>query len=91
MKNEKILPFANETKKLKSDFKKMIDEMPDEEFIDMMFFLISSGFEEDFDEEFEDDFNDDFENPFYRLFICKRSTKRRIETSNLILYNWTRV
>ena len=23
--------------------------------------------------------------------ICKRSTKRRIETSNLILYNWTRV
>lgn len=64
MKNEKILPFANETKKLKNDFKKMIDEMPDEEFIDMMFFLISSGFEEDFNEEFEDDFNDDFENPF---------------------------
>ena len=23
--------------------------------------------------------------------VCKRSTKRRIETSNLILYNWTRV
>ena len=24
-------------------------------------------------------------------YNCKRSTKRRIETSNLILYNWTRV
>ena len=32
MKNEKILPFANETKKLKNDFKKMIDEMDDEAF-----------------------------------------------------------
>ena len=27
---------------------------------------------------------------FY-IAVGKRSTKRRIETSNLILYNWTRV
>ena len=26
-----------------------------------------------------------------KKFNGKRSTKRRIETSNLILYNWTRV
>ena len=67
MKNEKILPFANETKKLKNDFKKMIDEMDDEAFIDMMFFLMSSGFEEDFDEEFDEEFENDFqdyESPF---------------------------
>ena len=28
---------------------------------------------------------------YTELLIRKRSTKRRIETSNLILYNWTRV
>ena len=50
MKNEKILPFANETKKLKDDFKRMIDQMPDEDFIDMVFFLMESEFEEGFDE-----------------------------------------
>ena len=27
----------------------------------------------------------------YSFIVCKRSTKRRIETSNLFLYNWTRV
>ena len=88
MKNEKILPFANETKKLKNDFKKMIDEMPDEEFIDMMFFLISSGFEEDFDEEFENDFNDDFENPFsgemvnFKCPDCQKVSAYPIEIIN---------
>lgn len=65
MKNEKILPFANETKKLKDDFKRMIDKMPDEDFIDMVFYLMESEFEEDFDEEFEDELEiEDFENPF---------------------------
>ena len=88
MKNEKILPFANETKKLKNDFKKMIDEMPDEEFIDMMFFLISSDFEEDFDEGFEDDFNDDFENPFsgemvnFKCPDCRKVSAYPIEIIN---------
>lgn len=88
MKNEKILPFANETKKLKNDFKKMIDEMPDEEFIDMVFFLISSDFEEDFDEGFEDDFNDDFENPFsgemvnFKCPDCRKVSAYPIEIIN---------
>ena len=81
MKNEKILPFANETKKIKNDFKKMIDEMPDDDFLDMIAFLIDSGFDEDFDEEFEDD----FENPFSGEMInfkcpdCKKISAYPIE------------
>lgn len=89
MKNEKILPFANETKKLKDEFKRMIDEMPDEEFLDMVFFLMESGFDEDFDEEFEDELEDaDFENPFsgemvnFRCPDCKKISAYPIEIVN---------
>lgn len=87
MKDEKILPFANETKKLKNDFKKMIDEMDDEAFIDMMFFLMSSGFEEDFDEEFENDFQE-YESPFsgemvnFKCPKCKKISAYPIEIVN---------
>ena len=35
--------LTNETKNLKNDFKKMIDEMPDEDFIDMVLFLLNNG------------------------------------------------
>ncbi len=36
--------------------------MSDEEFLDMVFFLLESGLDEDFDEEFEDELkNIDFE------------------------------
>jgi len=91
MKNEKILPFANETKKLKDDFKKMIDEMDDEAFIDMMFFLMSSGFEEDFDEEFDEELENDFqeyESPFsgemvnFKCPKCKKISAYPIEIIN---------
>ena len=91
MKNEKILPFANETKKLKNDFKKMIDEMDDEAFIDMMFFLMSSGFEEDFNEEFDKELENDFqeyESPFsgemvnFKCPDCKKISAYPIEIVN---------
>lgn len=91
MKNEKILPFANETKKLKNDFKKMIDEMDDEAFIDMMFFLMSSGFDEDFDEEFDEELENDFqeyESPFsgemvnFKCPNCKKISAYPIEIIN---------
>ena len=88
MKNEKILPFANETKKLKNDFKKMIDEMPDDDFIDFMFFIMDSGFDEDFDEEFEDNFEEEFENPFsgemvnFKCPDCKKISAYPIEFVN---------
>lgn len=91
MKNEKILPFANETKKLKDEFQKMVDEMPDEDFLDMVFFLMESGFDEDFDEEFEDELeNEDFENPFsgemvnFRCPKCKKISPYPIEIINEI-------
>lgn len=87
MKNEKILPFANETKKMKNDFKKMIDEMDDDTFLDMMFFLMSSNLDEDFDEEFEEDF-EEFESPFsgemvnFRCPDCKKISAYPIEIVN---------
>ena len=88
MKNEKKLPFANETKKLKNDFKNMIDEMDDEEFINMMFFLMNSSFDKDFEDEFDDEFDDDFENPFsgemvnFRCSKCKKISAYPIEIIN---------
>lgn len=89
MKNEKILPFANETKKLKDDFKKMIDKMPDEDFIDMVFYLMESEFEEDFDEEFEDELEiENFKNPFsgemvnFKCPECKKVSAYPIEIVN---------
>lgn len=93
MKNEKILPFANETKKLKNDFKKMIDEMDDDAFMDMMFFLMSSGFEEDFNEEFDEKLENDFqeyESPFsgemvnFKCPDCKKVSAYPIEIVNEI-------
>ena len=36
------LPFANEIKLLKDQFKKMVDDMPDEEFIEMVQYLMFS-------------------------------------------------
>lgn len=94
MKNEKVIPFANPTKKLKDEFKRIIDEMPDEDFIDMIAFLIESGFDEDYDEEFDDDY-EDFDNLFsgevvnFRCPDCKQISVYPIEIINDI-YNATK-
>ncbi len=88
MKNEKILPFANETKKLKQDFKNMIDEMDDEAFVDMMFFLMNSEFDGNFDDELDKNFEEDFENPFsgemvnFKCPNCKKISAYPIEIVN---------
>lgn len=87
MKNEKILPFTNETKKLKYDFKKTIDEMDDNDFLEFMFFIMNSGYDEDFDEDFEDE---DFEDPFsgemvnFKCPSCKKISAYPIEIINEI-------
>ena len=47
--NKNNLPFANEIKKAKEEFKLMIDEMSDDEF--MAFSLFIMQFTEDFDDE----------------------------------------
>lgn len=53
-------PFSNEIKKMKNEFKKMIDEMSDDDFIDLISFLAysSDDFEDEdwtFDEGWEDE------------------------------------
>lgn len=59
MRYESLLPFSDSIKNLKSDFKKIVDEMPDKDFIDMISFLLldPEEFEEnwDFDEGWEDE------------------------------------
>ena len=59
-KNIQNFPFANEIKQLKENFKRSIDEIPDEDFIDMISYLMfsSEDFEDEdwtFDEEWEDE------------------------------------
>ncbi len=88
MKNKKILPFANETKKMKDDFKRTIDEMSDDDFLEFMFFIMNCGYDDDFDEEFEDDFYDDYEDPFsgemvnFKCPSCKKISAYPIEIIN---------
>lgn len=57
-------PFLNEVKKMKDDFKKIIDKMSDEEFLEMALFLMASsdGFDEDWSE--DEGWEDEAEN-FY--------------------------
>lgn len=58
--NKNNLPFANEVKQMKDEFKKIIDTMSDDEFLDLVSFLMfsSEDFEDEdwtFDEEWEDE------------------------------------
>lgn len=58
--NKNNLPFANEVKQMKDEFKKMIDTMSDDDFLDLVSFLMfsSEDFEDEdwtFDEEWEDE------------------------------------
>ena len=58
--NKNNLPFANEVKQMKDEFKKIIDTMSDNEFLDLVSFLMfsSEDFEDEdwtFDEEWEDE------------------------------------
>ena len=63
-KRKNNFPFANEIKEARYGFKKMIDEMPDEEFMEfLMLFLdfvdILNDEEDEYDEFWgEDDFDD---------------------------------
>ena len=58
--NKNNLHFASEVKQMKDEFKKMIDTMSDDEFLDLMSFSMfsSEDFEDEdwtFDEEWEDE------------------------------------
>ncbi len=56
--NTSKFPFSDEVKQLKAEFKKMIDEMDDEEFLDFSFALMDLSMDFD-DEEWDDDEFDD--------------------------------
>ena len=47
-------PFANEVKEMKDNFKRMIDSMPDDDFIDFIEYInfCLDNFDEDFDEDY---------------------------------------
>lgn len=51
--NKNRYPFANEVKEMKDNFKRMIDSMSDEEFLDFIEYInaCAEGPFEDFDEE----------------------------------------
>lgn len=55
--NNNKYPFANEIKELKDNFKRMIDSMSDDEFLDFIEFINAcSGFSDnDYDEDLWDD------------------------------------
>ena len=53
MKNDNKYPFANEIKKMKDNFKKMIDSMPDADFLDFLDCInsLADSFGDDYDED----------------------------------------
>lgn len=60
MNNKNKAPFEDGIKILRKEFKQMIDEMPDEEFISLIaFFMSASDDFDDFDDFDDDDFDDD--------------------------------
>ncbi len=52
-------PFSKEIKVLRDSFKSMIDEMPDEEFLDFM--LLFTEFVSDFEESEYDELDDEYD------------------------------
>ena len=52
-KKNSNFPFANDVKLMKDDFKNMVDEMPDDDFLDMISFLTFSF--DDIDEMWAED------------------------------------
>ena len=53
MKNNNKYPFANEVKRMKDNFKKMIDSMSDTDFLDFidMINLMADSFDDNYDKE----------------------------------------
>lgn len=78
--NKNNLPFKNEIKQLKAEFKNMIDTMSDDEFLSLISFLTitSEEFEDEewlFDEEWEDEAKE---------FYNQRNKNNKSNNPNLI-------
>ena len=65
-KGSNNFPFANETKRMKQEFIKMIQSMPDDEFESfIILFLDYLECLDSFDDDLEEYFDDDLEEYFY--------------------------
>lgn len=81
--SKKQFPFANEIKIMKEAFKKSIDEMSDEDFIDFIsFFMFSSEDFEDEDWTFDEEWEDEAEK-FYNQGNNKSSNSNSINDDDL--------
>lgn len=67
MKNNKYLSFSKWIQDSKSAFKKMIDDMSDEEFVQFMHLVTEmiDNFDEEFGEDYFDDSDDEYEDDEY--------------------------
>lgn len=76
-------PFANEIKAMKDSFKKSIDDMPDQDFLDLISFLMFN-FEEIEDEDwtFDEEWEDKAEK-FYNQGNNKSNNDNLINDDNL--------
>ena len=81
--SKKQFPFTNEIKMLKEAFKKSIDKMPDEDFLDLVSFLMfSSEVFEDEDWTFDEEWEDEAEK-FYNQGNNKSSNSNSINDDDL--------
>lgn len=81
--SKKQIPFTNEIKSMKDAFKKSIDAMPDEDFLDLVSFLMFSA--ENFEDEdwtFDEDWEDEAEK-FYNQGNNKSNNDNLINDDDL--------
>ena len=81
--SKKQIPFANEIKAMKDAFKKSVDEMPDEDFLDLVSFLMFSA--ENFEDEdwtLDEDWEDEAEK-FYNQGNNKSNNDNLIDDDDL--------
>lgn len=78
--NKNNLPFKNEIKQMKAEFKNMIDTMSDDEFLSLISFLTITS------EEFEDEewlLDEEWENEA-KEFYNQRNKKNKSNNPNLV-------
>ena len=77
--NKNNLPFASEVKQMKDEFKKIIDTMSDDEFLDLVSFLMFSS------EDFEDEdwtFDEEWENEAEKFYNQRNNNSNNFTPIN---------
>jgi len=71
---DNVIPFSTPIKKLKDDFKRKVDEMDDDEFLDMMMYLMATDVNtEEFTQEDVDNLR-----KYYMKHVPEGFTKEKI-------------